>query len=88
VVGASVNQLMFLLSKGFLKLLIISGLIAMPIGYILSAIFLQNFANRVPVGLGTLLLGFIFLLAIGLITILSNTYKASTANPVKNLRTE
>jgi ABC-type antimicrobial peptide transport system permease subunit len=40
------------------------------------------------VGLGTLLLGFIFLLAIGLITIFSKTYKASTANPVKKLRTE
>ena len=88
VVGASVSQITVLLSKGFLKLLIIAGLIAMPIGYLLSAMFLQNFANRVPVGLGTLLLGFMFLLAIGLITILSNTYKASTANPVKNLRTE
>lgn len=88
IVGASVNQVMFLLSKGFLKLLLISGLIAMPVAYILSAMFLQNFANRVPVGLGTLLLGFMFLLAVGLITILSNTYKAATVNPVKNLRTE
>ncbi len=88
VMGASVNQLMILLSKGFLKLLLIAGLIAMPIGYVVSFFFLQNFANRVPFGLGTLLLGFLFLLAIGMITILSNTYKASVANPVKNLRTE
>lgn len=88
VMGASVNQLMFLLSKGFLKLLLIAGLIAMPIGYVVSFFFLQNFANRVPFGLGTLLLSFLFLLAIGMITILSNTYKASAANPVKNLRTE
>lgn len=88
VMGASVNELMFLLSKGFLKLLLIAGLIAMPIGYIVSFFFLQNFANRVPFGLGTLLLSFLFLLAIGMITILSNTYKASVANPVKNLRTE
>ncbi|MEO8414347.1 MAG: ABC transporter permease [Ginsengibacter sp.] len=88
VIGANVSQLMFLLSKGFLKLLLISGLIAMPIGYVVSFIFLQNFANRVPVGLGTLMLGFMFLLAIGLITILSNTYKAAAANPAKNLRSE
>jgi putative ABC transport system permease protein len=60
----------------------------MPLGYIVSFLFLQNFANRVPFGLGTLLLGFLFLLAIGLVTILANTYKASMANPVKNLRTE
>jgi putative ABC transport system permease protein len=88
VIGASVSQIMLLLSKGFLKLLIISGLIAIPVGYILSSMFLQNFANRAPVGLGTLLFGFIFLFAIGLVTILSNTYKAATVNPVKSLRTE
>ncbi|MEP7319356.1 MAG: FtsX-like permease family protein [Panacibacter sp.] len=88
IIGANVNQLMFLLSKGFLKLLFISGLIAMPVGYILSYMFLQNFANRVPLGVGTLLLCFLFLLVIGLITILSNTYRASVANPVKNLRTD
>ncbi len=88
VMGATVSQLMFLLSNGFLKLLLIAGLIAMPIGYIVSFFFLQNFANRVPFGLGTLLFSFLFLLAIGMITILSNTYKASVANPVKNLRIE
>ncbi|MEO6730187.1 MAG: ABC transporter permease [Ferruginibacter sp.] len=88
VIGASVVELMFLLSKGFLKLLVIAGLIAMPLGYIASFFFLQNFANRVPFGPGSLLLSFLFLLLIGLVTILSNTYKASSANPVKNLRTE
>ena len=88
IIGANVNQLMILLSKGFLKLLVISGLIAMPIGYLLSYMFLQNFANRVSFGVGSLLLCFIFLLSIGLVTILSNTYKAATENPVKNLRME
>jgi putative ABC transport system permease protein len=88
IIGASVNQLIFLLSGSFLKLLFISGLIAMPLGYILSYMFLQNFANRVSFGVGSLLLCFLFLLLIGLLTILSNTYKASVANPVKNLRTE
>lgn len=88
VIGASINELMFLLSKGFLKLLLISGLTAMPIGYVLSFFFLQNFANRFPFGLGTLLFSFLFLLLIGVVTILSQTYKASAENPVKNLRNE
>lgn len=88
IIGASVDQLMFLLSKGFLKLLLISGLIAVPTGYLLSYLFLQNFPNRVPFGTGSLLLCFVFLLTVGLITILSNTYKAATENPVKNLRME
>lgn len=88
VVGAATSQLLFLLSKGFLKMLVVSGLIAMPAGYICSFIFLQNFPSRVPFGIGTLLASFLFLLAIGLVTILSSTYRAATANPVKNLRTE
>ncbi|MBG9377564.1 ABC transporter permease [Panacibacter sp. DH6] len=88
VIGASVNQLMFLLSKGFVKLIVIAGLIATPVGLILSVLFLQNFPNRVSIGAGTVLVGFIFLLLIGLVTILSNTYRASSANPVKNLRVE
>ena len=88
IIGASVNQLMFLLSKGFLKLLVISGLIAMPLGYLASIFFLQNFANRVSFGIGSLLLCFMFLLIIGIITILSNTYRAAAANPVDNLRSE
>lgn len=88
IIGASVNQLMFLLSKSFLKLLLISGLIAMPVGYFLSYMFLQNFVNRISFGIGSLLLCFIFLLSIGLVTILSNTHKAATANPVTNLRME
>ncbi len=88
IIGANVNQLMLLLSKGFLKLLLISGLIAMPVGYLLSFMFLQNFANRVSFGIGSLLLCFIFLLLIGLVTILSNTYKAAISNPVKNLHME
>ncbi len=88
VIGASVNQLMFLLSKGFLKLLLIAGLIAMPIGYTASFVFLQNFANKVPFGIDSLLVCFLFLLLIGLTTILSQTFKASSENPVKNLRSE
>lgn len=88
VIGAEVSQLMMLLSKGFVKLIVVAGLIATPVGLILSVLFLQNFANRVSIGIGTLLFGFLFLLVIGLVTILSNTYRASSVNPVKNLRVE
>ena len=77
-----------MLSKGFIKLLFIAGLIAMPLGYIAGFLFLQNFAQRVTFGPGTALLCFLFLLAIGLITIISQTYKAALENPVKNLRSE
>ncbi|HXS56575.1 MAG TPA: FtsX-like permease family protein, partial [Hanamia sp.] len=88
IIGAGENQIVLLLSKGFIKLLFIAGLIAMPLGYIAGFLFLQNFAHRVTFRPDTALLCFLFLLAIGLITIISQTYKAALGNPVKSLRSE
>ena len=88
IIGASIQQLIVLLSKSFAKLLLISGFIAIPVGYFLCEFFLMNFANRITQGFGGLAICFFFLLAIGLIMIISQTYKASSENPVKNLRSE
>lgn len=88
IIGASVRQLMTLLSGGFVKLLVISGVIALPIGYLLSALFLMNFVNRVNITVLDLMFCFMILLGVGLITILSQTWKASLENPSKNLRSE
>lgn len=88
IIGASEQQLVKILSKGFIKLLLIAGIIAMPIGGLLGTMFLQNFSNRVNFGIANVLLCFLFLLAIGLFTIISQTYKAATANPVKSLKAD
>ena len=88
IIGASEQQLVKILSKGFIKLLIIAGLIAMPIGWLLTAMFLQNFSVRTNFGWMNVCLCFFFLLLIGLFTIISQTYKAAVSNPVKSLRTE
>ena len=88
IIGASVVQIINLLSKGYIKLLVISGCIAIPIGYVLSSFFLMNFANRISLGAGSLLMVFAFLLLIGLIMIVSQTFRASVENPVKNLRND
>jgi len=88
IIGASVHQIVSLLSGGFVKLLMISGIIALPIGFGLSQLFLMNFANRVSFGLIEISLCFGLLLLIGLITILSQTYTASQENPSRNLRSE
>ncbi len=88
IIGASVSQLMALLSLGYVKLLLVACVIALPLGYVLSEFFLLNFANRVSVGFGGLLLVFGFLAFIGLTMIASQTYKASVENPAKNLRSE
>jgi putative ABC transport system permease protein len=88
IIGASSMQLVKILSKGFIKLLVIAGLIAMPIGWFLSVMFLQNFSIRINFGFANVLMCFLFLLGIGLFTIVSQTYKAAIANPVKSLRSE
>ena len=88
IIGAGEKQLVRMLSKGFIKLLLIAGLIAMPLGYTASFLFLQNFLVRVNFGFSVVLLCFLFVLSIGLITIITQTYKAATANPVKDLRME
>jgi putative ABC transport system permease protein len=88
IIGANEKQLVKILSKGFVKLLLIAGLIAMPVGWLLASMFLQNFSERVSFGFINVMLCFLFLLGIGLFTIISQTYKAAVANPVKSLRTE
>ncbi|MEP6746655.1 MAG: ABC transporter permease [Bacteroidota bacterium] len=88
IIGGSVQQIVRILSGGFVKLLMIAGLISVPIGYTLSILFLQNFAERVGNGFPAALVCFSFLLLIGLATIMSQTIKASQENPVKSLRTE
>ncbi len=88
IIGASEKQLVRMLSQRFIKLIIIAGLIAMPLGYIAGFLFLQNFAYRIHFGFWNVLLCFFFLLCIGLFTIISQTYKAAISNPVKSLRSE
>jgi putative ABC transport system permease protein len=88
VIGASNRQLITMLSGRFIKLLLIAGFIAIPIGYTMSILFLQNFVSRVGSGLVSAISCFLFLLFIGLITILSQTWRASRANPADSLRTE
>lgn len=88
IVGAGKAQLIRKLSRGFVNLLLIAGLIAMPIGYILGSLFLQNFAQRTSFGIFQLLGCFMIVFLIGLFTVISQTYKAAMVNPVKNLRTE
>lgn len=88
VMGASVTVIISLLSKSFVKLVVIAGLIAMPVGYLCGFFFLQIFANRISVGFGSLFFSFLGLLVLVLITISSQIFRVATANPVISLRSE
>lgn len=88
IAGADKKQLVSMLSNGFIKLLFLAGLIATPIGFIGGFLFLQNFAERTSFGLLHLAACFLLVFGIGLITIISQTYKAASINPASTLRTE
>jgi putative ABC transport system permease protein len=88
IIGSSITQVVVLLSKGFARLLIVAGCIALPIGFVLSKMFLMNFATQASFGISALMMCFLFLLITGLSLIISQTYKAATENPAKNLKYE
>ena len=88
IVGARISQVMLLLSQGYLKLLLIAGIIALPIGYVASQFFLMGFATRVEFGIASLLASFAFVFTMGMLVILPQTFGASMQNPSENLRSE
>ena len=88
VMGASVRDIIKLLSKTYIILIIIANLIAWPIGYFAMHKWLQNFAYRIHIGVGIFLLTALIALIIVLIAVSSQAIKASLSDPVKSLRYE
>ena len=88
VLGASVQNIATMLSKDFIRLVIISNLIAWPLAWIGVSRWLQDFAYRVPVSWWVFIAAAGIALLIALFTISFQAIKAAIANPVKSLRTE
>ncbi len=88
VMGASVKQLLLLLSKDFLKLVLISFLVAIPVTVILMNRWLEDFAYRIHISWWVFLIAGIISICIAFATISFQAFKAAVANPVKSLRTE
>lgn len=86
--GAFSYQIAMLISWTFLKLLLISASLAIPLGYWLGELLLQQFAYRIVLGAGIGLLGFATMMALSLLTIGSQTIRAALRNPVDILRYE
>ncbi|HXL55367.1 MAG TPA: FtsX-like permease family protein, partial [Chitinophagaceae bacterium] len=88
VIGASVNNIVAMLSKDFLVLVSISLLIAVPLSWWLMNTWLQSFAYRINISPFVFLITGFFVVLITLFTISFQSIKAAIANPVKSLRTE
>ena len=88
VLGASQTQILSLLSREFVLYIALSSLIAFPIAYYATNQWLQTFAYRAELGIGTFLLGSVALFLIVLTTVTSQALKAARANPADALRDE
>jgi len=88
ILGASVSDIILLLSREYLLLLGFSVLIAWPVAWYLMNKWLQNFAYRIDLDWMTFLLGGVIALAIAALTVGYQAVKAATANPIDALRYE
>ena len=88
VLGASVSNVSVLLSKEFIKLVLIAMVIASPVAYYFMHKWLEDFAYRVPISWWIFVVAGLAALLIALITVSFQAIRAAVANPVKSLRTE
>jgi putative ABC transport system permease protein len=88
VLGASVANISFILSKDFLILIGIAFLVAVPAGWLLMNKWLQNFSYRTPISWWIFLLAAVASIIFTGIAVGFQTIKAAVANPIKSLRTE
>jgi putative ABC transport system permease protein len=88
VLGASIRQLIFLLSKEFLYLVLVSLVIAVPLTWWVMHNWLQDFAYRISIEWWVFAIAGLMAIGIALATVGFQALKAALSNPVKSLRTE
>ncbi len=88
VLGASVPSILLMLSKEFIKWIIIANIIAWPVAYYFMSKWLQEFAYRINISWWLFIIAGCLALIIALLTVSIQAIRAATANPVKSLRYE
>lgn len=88
VMGASIPNIIGLLSKDFVKLILIANFIAWPVAYYVMKNWLTNFAYRIDIGIEIFILSGILALSIAGLTVCTQTFKAARTNPVEALQSE
>jgi len=88
VLGASVQDVLVLVSKEFLQLVAIAFCISIPVTYWVMHKWLENYAYRINISVGVFAIAGMAATFIAALTISFQSIKAARANPVKNLRTE
>jgi putative ABC transport system permease protein len=88
VLGAGVGEIVTMISKDFVKLVLIAFLIAFPIAWWAMNKWLEGFAYRINISWWVFVLAGLLTIAIALLTVSFQAIKAAITNPIKSLRTE
>ncbi len=88
VLGSSVPQIITMLSSDFLKLVLVSFLVAFPLGFYMMNMWLEDFAYRIQIQWWIFALSGIITISIAFLTIGWKSFRAASMDPVKSLRTE
>jgi putative ABC transport system permease protein len=88
VLGASIFSVVLLLSKDFVKLILVAIVLATPLAWIIMHNWLQNFAYRIGISWWIFLAVGLLAIGIALVTISIQAIKAAIANPIRALRSE
>lgn len=88
VLGASVNNILGIVSKDFIKLVSIALVIAMPLGWLVANKWLESYPYRITFGWQIFVGVVAFVILVALLTVSFQALKVAIANPIKSLRTE
>lgn len=88
VLGASVLQIIQLITSEYMKLVLVAGIISVPVAYFILKGWLNDYAFHIQPGIGFFLLPLVMIIVIAFITVLYQCIRVATGNPVKSLRSE
>ncbi|MBK7871978.1 MAG: hypothetical protein IPJ74_15540 [Saprospiraceae bacterium] len=88
VLGASISNIVALLSKDFIKLVLVAMLVAFPVAWYMMQEWLQGFAYRINIHWWFFVVAAFVALGIALLTVSFQAIRAAVANPVDSLKTE
>jgi putative ABC transport system permease protein len=88
VLGAGVSGLVVLLSKTYIKLVLLANLLAWPAAFFLMSRWLQDFVYRIELGVGVFLLSMLAAVVIAILTVSFHSIRAAGADPVRALHYE
>ncbi|MCJ7579283.1 MAG: ABC transporter permease [Candidatus Aminicenantes bacterium] len=88
VFGASVSSIIMMMSKDFIKLVVVANGIALPVAYFFMNKWLENFAYHINIGILIPALAVILSLFVAVLTVSFQSIKAAVANPIESIKYE